>query len=433
MTQNSNQQELRKSIGLSAAVSTVVGILIGSGVFFKPQAIYSATNGGPGLGLLAWLIGGLITIAAGLTAAEISASIIKPGGFMVYLEEIYGERVGFLTGWMQVILFVPAIVAALGIIFAQECVSLLGLNNELYIIAIAIGVIVFIVLLNSLGAKFGGAIQTASTVCKLLPLVVIIIFGLMKGNSSQPMMTPLVGEGVNIVSALSQVLIATLFAYDGWINVGALAGEMKNPSKHLPMAIVGGISLVMAVYIVINVAYLRVVSASDMVLVSAPATLVANKLFGDSGAKIISIGILISVFGTLNGFILTGGRIPFTMASENRIPFSKIFSKLNSNGVPLNGTWLIVVLSIIYSLSGQFNLLTDLAIFVMWIFYTMLFVGVMKLRKINPQMERPYKVPLYPLIPMVATIGGIFVVVSTLITQPKNSIVGLLITLIGLP
>ena len=432
-SQNSNQQELRKSIGFSAAVSTVVGILIGSGVFFKPQAIYSATNGGPGLGLLAWLIGGLITIAAGLTAAEISASIIKPGGFMVYLEEIYGERIGFLTGWMQVILFVPAIVAALGIIFAQECVSLLGLNNELYIIAIAIGIIVFIVLLNSLGAKFGGAIQTVSTICKLLPLAVIIIFGLMKGNSSQSMMTPLVGESVNIVSALSQVLIATLFAYDGWINVGALAGEMKNPSKHLPMAIVGGISLVMAVYLVINVAYLRVVSASDMALVSAPATLVANKLFGDSGAKIISIGILISVFGTLNGFILTGGRIPYTMASENRIPFSKVFCKLNSNGVPLNGTWLIVVLSIIYSLSGQFNLLTDLAIFVMWIFYTMLFVGVMKLRKTHPKMERPYRVPLYPLIPIVATVGGIFVVVSTLITQPKNSIVGLLITLIGLP
>ena len=208
---------------------------------------------------------------------------------------------------------------------------------------------------------------------------------------------------------------------------------MKNPSKHLPMAIVGGISLVMAVYLVINVAYLRVVSASDMALVSAPATLVANKLFGDSGAKIISIGILISVFGTLNGFILTGGRIPYTMASENRIPFSKVFCKLNSNGVPLNGTWLIVVLSIIYSLSGQFNLLTDLAIFVMWIFYTMLFVGVMKLRKTHPKMERPYRVPLYPLIPIVATVGGIFVVVSTLITQPKNSIVGLLITLIGLP
>ena len=432
MSKNSNQ-ELRKSIGFNAALSTVVGILIGSGVFFKPQAIYSSTNGGPGLGLLAWLFGGIITIAAGLTAAEISSSIVKPGGFMVYLEEIYGEKIGFLTGWMQLILFVPAIVAALGIVFAKECVSLLGLNNDTYVIYIAIGLIVLIVLLNSLGAKFGGAIQTASTVCKLVPLAVIIIFGLLKGDSSAPIMTPLVGEGTNIVSALSQVLIATLFAYDGWIYVGTLAGEMKNPSKHLPMAIIGGISLVMAVYLIINVAYLRVVPASEMALVGAPATLVASKLFGPIGAKLISIGILISVFGTLNGFILTGGRIPYTMASENRIPFSKTFSKLNNNGVPLNGTWLIVGLSILYSLSGQFNLLTDLAIFVIWIFYTILFIGVMKLRKTKPQMERPYKVPLYPIIPIVAIIGGVFVVVSTLITQPLNSIVGLVITLIGLP
>ena len=432
MSKNSNQ-ELRKSIGFNAALATVVGILIGSGVFFKPQAIYSATNGGPGLGLLAWLIGGVITIAAGLTAAEISSSIIKPGGLMVYLEEIYGEKVGFLTGWMQVILFVPAIVAALGIVFAQECVSLLGLNNNTYVIVIAIALIVFIALLNSLGAKFGGVMQTISTVCKLIPLAVIIIFGILKGNSTAPIMTPLVGEGTNIISVLSQVLIATLFAYDGWIYVGTLAGEMKNPSKHLPMAIIGGISLVMAVYLVINVAYLKVVPASEMALAGAPATLVASKLFGPVGAKLVSIGILISVFGTLNGFILTGGRIPYTMASENRIPFSKTFSKLNNNGVPSNGTWLIIGLSVIYSLSGQFNLLTDLAIFVIWIFYTILFVGVMKLRKTNPEMQRPYKVPLYPIVPIVAIVGGVFVVVSTLISQPVNSIVGLVITLIGLP
>ncbi len=266
-----------------------------------------------------------------------------------------------------------------------------------------------------------------------MPLAVIIIFGLIKGDSSAPLMTPLVGEGTNIVSTLSQVLIATLFAYDGWIYVGSLAGEMKNPSKHLPMAIVGGISMVMAVYLIINVAYLKVATASEMAVVSAPATLVANKLFGPSGAKIISIGILISVFGTLNGFILTGGRIPYTMATDNRIPFSNIFSKLNNNGAPLNGTWLIVGLSAIYSLTGQFNVLSDLAIFVIWIFYTMLFIGVIKLRKTKPQMARPYKVPLYPIIPIVAIIGGAFVVVSTLITQPKNSIIGLIITLVGLP
>lgn len=433
MSQKSGQQGLRKTIGFGAALSTVVGMLIGSGVFFKPQAIYSSTNGGPGLGLLAWLIGGLITIAAGLTAAEISSSITKSGGLMVYLEEIYGEKVGFLTGWMQLVLFVPAIIAALGIVFAQEAVNVMGLDSS-YVITIAISLIIFLSLLNSLGAKFGGNIQTISTICKLFPLAIIIIFGFIKGDTSSQILTPFVGEDINVVNAISQVLIATLFAYDGWIYVGTLAGEMKNPSKHLPMAIVGGISVVMAVYLLINVAYLLVIPASQMAPEgTAPATLVAQKLFGQSGAKVISIGILISVFGTLNGFILTGGRIPYIMACEKRIPFSNILSKLNSNGVPLNGIWLIVVLATLYSLTGQFNLLSDLAIFTIWIFYTMLFIGVIKLRKARPDMKRPYKVPMYPIIPIIATLGGVFVVISTLLSQPKNAISGLIITLIGLP
>ncbi|MGL5692677.1 MAG: APC family permease, partial [Peptostreptococcaceae bacterium] len=411
---SNNNQTLRKTIGLSAALSTVVGILIGSGVFFKPQAIYTATNGGPGLGILAWVIGGIMTIAAGLTASEISASITRPGGMIAYMEEIYGDKLGFLTGWVQGMLFVPAIAGALGIVFAQEVVSLLGIQNDIYVVVIAIAVIVFLALLNSLGAKFGGGIQTVSTVCKLIPLAVIIIFGFMNGKPAEPIMTPMVGEGVNTVSAISQVVLATLFAYDGWIFVGALAGEMKNPSKHLPMAIVGGISVVMAVYLLINVAYLYVVPASALAESNAPATVVAKALFGDGGAKIISVGILISVFGTLNGFVLTGGRIPYSMACEGKIPFSNVFSKLNDNGVPVNGTWLVVGLAILYSLTGQFNLLSDLAMFTIWIFYVMLFIGVMKLRKTRPDMERPYKVPLYPIMPIIAILGGVFIVVSTI-------------------
>lgn len=430
---SNNNQTLRKTIGLSAALSTVVGILIGSGVFFKPQAIYTATNGGPGLGILAWVIGGIITIAAGLTASEISSSITKSGGMIVYMEEIYGQKIGFLTGWVQGMLFIPAIAGALGIIFAQEVVSLLGIQDKIYVIIIAIVVIVFLALLNSLGAKFGGGIQTASTICKLIPLAVIIIFGFIKGDSTSAIITPIIGEGTNTFSAISQVLLATLFAYDGWIFVGALAGEMKNPSKHLPIAIVGGISVVMAVYLLINVAYLFVVPASELAMSNAPATLVASKLFGSMGSKVISVGILISVFGTLNGFLLTGGRIPYTMACEGKIPFSNVFSKLNNNGVPINGTWLVVGLATLYSLTGQFNLLSDLAMFTIWIFYTMLFVGVIKLRKTRPEMSRPYKVPLYPIIPIIATIGGIFIVISTLISQPKNAISGIIITLIGLP
>ena len=284
-----------------------------------------------------------------------------------------------------------------------------------------------------MGAKFGGGIQTVLTLCKLVPLAIIIIFGFIQGDSTSPIMTPMVGEGISIVSAISQVLLATLFAYDGWIFVGALAGEMKNPSKHLPTAIVGGISVVMAVYLLINVAYLYVVPASELAMSAAPATLVANKLFGSVGAKVISIGILISVFGTLNGFILTGGRIPYTMACEGKIPFSNLFSKLNKNGVPINGIWMIVGLSVLYSLTGQFNLLSDLAMFTIWIFYTMLFAGVIKLRKTRPDMERPYKVPLYPIIPIIAVIGGAFIVISTLMSQTQNAVLGIFITLLGLP
>ena len=166
---------------------------------------------------------------------------------------------------------------------------------------------------------------------------------------------------------------------------------------------------------------------------NAPATLVANKLFGSMGAKVISVGILISVFGTLNGFILTGGRVPYTMACEGKIPFSNVFSRLNNNGVPINGTWLVVGLSVLYSLTGQFNLLSDLAMFTIWIFYTMLFIGVVKLRKTRPDMDRPYKVPLYPIIPIVATLGGIFIVISTIMSQTKNALLGIIITLVGLP
>ena len=137
------------------------------------------------------------------------------------------------------------------------------------------------------------------------------------------------GEGVNFTTTLGQVLIATLFAYDGWINVGAIAGEMKNPGKDLPKAIVGGLSLVMAVYLVINIAYLWVVPASELANVSSPASLVATKIFGDIGGKIISLGILISVFGTTNGYVLTGSRVPYALAKQGLMPGSNRFSKVN--------------------------------------------------------------------------------------------------------
>ena len=427
------KKQLQKNLGAAAALSTVVGMVIGGGVFFKPQAVYEITGGGPGLGMIAWVLAGIMTITAGLTAAEVSAAIPKTGGMMVYIEEIYGKKLGFLTGWMQSVLFFPATIAAISVMFGQQAAILLG--NESLVIPMTVGVILLIGVLNTFGSKTSGAIQTVSTVGKLLPLILIMIFGFIKGEGNNPIVQPMVAEGVNPMSIIGQLLIAVLFAYDGWINVGAIAGEMKDPGKDLPKAIIGGLSLVMGVYVVINLAYLWVLPASELAKYASPASAVAEVLFGSIGGKIINVGILVSVFGCINGYLLTGPRITYTLGKQKTIPV--IFGKLNKNDVPANATLLMAVLSALYALSGQFNLLTDLAIFAVWAFYTLTFIGVIKLRKDQPNLHRPYRVPLYPIVPMIAIACGVFVVVNQLflsgMTNTMISLGGLVITLLGLP
>jgi len=428
-----DNKQLQKNLGAAAALSTVVGMVIGGGVFFKPQAVYEITGGAPGLGMIAWVLAGIMTITAGLTAAEVSAAIPKTGGMMVYIEEIYGKKLGFLTGWMQSVLFFPATIAAISVMFGQQAAILLG--NESLVIPMTVGVILLIGVLNTFGSKTSGAIQTISTVCKLIPLVLIIVFGFIKGSGDNPIVQPLVAEGISPMGVIGQLLVAILFAYDGWINVGAIAGEMKNPGKDLPKAIVGGLSLVMAVYVVINLAYLWVLPASELAKYASPASAVAEVLFGSVGGKIINVGILVSVFGCINGYLLTGPRITYTLGQQKTIPV--IFGKLNKNGVPANATLLMAVLSALYALSGQFNLLSDLAMFAVWSFYVLTFIGVIKLRKTHPNLNRPYKVPLYPIIPLIAIFSGLFVVLNQLLFAGAKSTMmslgGVIITLIGLP
>ena len=426
-------KQLQKNLGIAAALSTVVGMVIGGGVFFKPQAVYTLTGGAPGLGILAWIIAGIMTITAGLTAAEVSAAIPKTGGMMVYIEEIYGKKLGFLTGWMQTVLFFPATAAAIAVMFGQQAAILL--NNPSIVMPMSIGVILLVGILNTFGSKTSGTIQTVSTVCKLIPLVLIIVFGFIKGSGDNPVMSPLVAEGISPMGIIGQLLVAILFAYDGWINVGALAGEMKNPGKDLPKAIIGGLSIVMAINVVINLAYLWVLPASELAQYASPASIVAEKIFGPVGGKLINVGILVSVFGCLNGYLLTGPRIPYTLANQKLLPAT--FGKLNKNGVPANATLFMVVLSVIYALSGQFNLLSDLSMFAIWAFYTLTFIGVIKLRKTQPDLKRPYKVPFYPVIPIISICSGLFVVIDQLfLAGMKSSMIslgGVIVTLIGLP
>ncbi|MDR0879569.1 MAG: amino acid permease [Clostridioides sp.] len=429
--------ELKKTLGLAAALTTVIGSVIGAGVFFKPQAVYTLTGGQPGLGMILWLVAGIMTITAGLTAAEVAAMIPKTGGMPVYIKEIYGDKLGFLTGWMQIILFYPGMMAALAVIFAQQITGADMLNMPHLLGPAAIFMIIVVAFINMMGSKAAGGIQTVSTVCKLIPLFLIMIVGFIKGGGGNGVFAPLAGAEVSVGGIIGQVLIAILFAYDGWLNVGAIAGEMKNPGKDLPKAIVGGLAIVMAVYFLINVAYLWVLPASELAKVASPASAVATKMFGAVGGKIISVGILISVFGTLNGYMLTGPRVIFQMATDRTLPMSKSLSKVNSSQAPSNAIILMGVIASIYALSKQFNLLTDLAVFSTWIFYVLTFIGVMKLRKTEPNAARPYKVPLYPVVPMIAILSGAFVVLNQLFFagwgSTKVALGSIVATAIGLP
>ena len=441
-----SKQSLRKNLGVMSAMSIVVGCVIGAGVFFKPYAIYRATGGAPGMGMLSWIIGGVASILGALTFAEVAVLIPKTGGMVTYLGEVYNDKIGFLAGWMQTVIFYPAFLAGYGVKVGTELKDYLGPNGESFVLPIAMAVIIILVALNTLGNKTASRVQIVSTICKLIPLVLLMIFGFILGKGGNPIFTPLVNEGavnpdtketITMGSAIGSTLIAVLFAFEGWTNVGAIAGEMKHPGRDLPRAIVGGVSIIMAVYFIINMAYLWVIPADELMSLESPAAEVAMRIFGPVGGTLVKVGIIISVIGAANGFLLSGSRVAYYMADTQTIPFSGAFAKLNKNDVPTNSIILIGFLACIYSLTKQFDMLTDLAVFSCWIFYTLTFACVMTLRRKQPDLEREYKVPLYPVIPILAIVSGLYVIASQLFMSGINttirSFISIGITLIGLP
>jgi len=195
---------MKKELGVFTAMSIVVGCVIGAGVFFKPYAIYQATGGAPGMGLLAWLLGGLMSILGALTFAEVAVMIPKTGGMVAYLSEAYNEKIGFLAGWMQVVIFYPSFLAGYGVKVGSELGEIIG---EQFAMPIAIGIIILTVFLNTLGSKTAGGVQVVSTVCKLIPLFIIMIFGFILGGGGNPIVSPLVGEGVSVAGSLGTTLL----------------------------------------------------------------------------------------------------------------------------------------------------------------------------------------------------------------------------------
>lgn len=420
---------LRKDLSMVAAMALVVGMVIGSGIFMKPGKVIAAA-GDSTMALAAWVLGGVITIAAGLTVAELGAQIPRTGGLYAYLDEVYGKMWGYLFGWVQTLIYGPATTGALGLYFATLLLPFFNLPAA-WKLPVAIATVAFLGGVNALGTKYGGIIQSVSTFAKLIPIVLIAVFGLWKGNGQ------IIGMpgGSAEAAGMGAAVLATLWAYDGWINVSFVAGEMRNPAKELPRSIVVGLAIVIVAYLSVNMALLHLLPASEIALLgNRAAGTAAGLLFGEMGGRIISVGILISIFGALNGYILTGARVPYAMAQNGLLPGSRLLGRVHrQSGAPANALLLSVILATLLMTLGDPDRLTDMAMFIIWVFYILAFVAVFILRKRNPGDLRPYSVPGYPVIPVIAILGSVYIAFSMLVNSPGDALYALGITLAGVP
>ncbi len=421
--------ELKRSLGFGSAISIVIGTIIGSGIFFKQASILDSA-GSSSMAIAAWIFGGVITLAAGLTIAEIGAQMPYTGGLYVYVENLYGRICGFLAGWMQIIVYGPAIIASVAGFMSIMITNLFGIDAK-WRILIALITIIAIGLMNFLENKVAAAFSVITTIGKMIPIAAIIIFGLFWGH--QDALGQTVSEINRSAGGFGVAVLATLFGYDGWILIANLGGEMKNPQKLLPKAIILGISTVLVIYTLITVGIFRFVPANMIHSLGENTTsYLATRAFGDIGGKLLSIGIIVSMMGTLNGKIITFPRIVYAMARRGDLPFSRILSYVTPKGKsPVVATIFIILLATIMMLFFDPDHLSDLCVFTIYCFYLLTFFGIFILRKKNS--KRPFSTPLYPFVPIVAIAGGIFVLVSELFNDPAGVLLFAGIVIIGLP
>lgn len=421
--------ELRRSLGFGSAISIVIGTIIGSGIFFKQASILDSA-GSSTMAIVAWVFGGVITLTAGLTIAEIGAQMPYTGGLYVYVENLYGRICGFLAGWMQVIVYGPAIIASVAGFMSIMITNLFSIDAK-WRIPVALITIIAIGLMNFLENNVAAAFSVITTIGKMIPIAAIIIFGLFWGH--QDALGQTVSEVNRSTGGFGVAVLATLFGYDGWILIANLGGEMKNPQKLLPKAIILGISSVLVIYTLITIGIFRFIPANMIHSLGENTTsYLATKAFGEIGGKLLSIGIIISMMGTLNGKIITFPRIVYAMARRGDLPFSRLLSYVTPKGKsPIIATVFIIILATIMMLFFDPDHLSDLCVFTIYCFYLMTFFGIFILRKKNN--KRPFSTPLYPLVPIVAIAGGLFVLISELFNDPAGVLLFVSIVVIGLP
>jgi len=435
--------ELKRDLGIWSALAIVVGTVIGSGIFRVPQAMI-LNVGSVRLVFLVWIVGGLLSLAGALTYAELAAAMPGAGGEYVYLTEAYGPLWGFLYSWTQMWVGKSGSIATLATAFFEYTAHFVPQFELVWFTAGPFSVkygqmfaLVLILLLggiNYLGVRVGGDVQVTVTAVKIGLIACVILAGLLYAHSAATGVLPVASLPPTppVFAGFIAALVGALWAYDGWNNVGMVASEVKNPQRNLPLALIGGTLGVIAIYMLANWAYFRVLSPGEVGAHKLVAAEMMQRIGGSAGASAVSIAAMISIFAALNGSILTGARVPYAAARDGLFfrSAARVHPAFHTPGVSI---LMLSAWSSVLVLSGKYEELFDFVIFGSWILYAMATASVFVLRRKRPDLPRPYKTFGYPVVPLLFLAGATVLEVSTLWTKPRESLTGIILILLGLP
>jgi basic amino acid/polyamine antiporter, APA family len=438
---------LDRAIGPVAATLLVIGGIIGSGIFLTTGPMAAALPS-PTLLILAWVLGSLFAVFGALTYAEMATMFPRSGGVYVFLREAFGPLTGFLYGWATLLVVLAGGTAAVAVGFAEYFSYFFPSLSSGHIVAdvpigfttlhiarsqcVAVAAIAVLGAINYVGVKSGSGTNAVLTVAKIIGLVLLPIFAIVSPQAS-PAWTPIVPSSEDgVFSAFGVALISVLWAVEGYYFVTYAAGEVRDPKRNLPRALTFGLLIVMAIYVIVNLAYLYALPMESLRGASRVAEAAATSMVGPAGATIIALTVLVSTLGADAAVILSASRLFYAMAKDGLLFTSaaKIHPKYHTPHIAIIG---LTVWSSMLALSGTYEDLFTYVVFVSVLFSLLGGLALFRLRKRRPDAERPYRVWGYPFVPVVFIAGAVFMVMNTLISKPVQSIAGLGILAVGLP
>jgi APA family basic amino acid/polyamine antiporter len=421
---------LPRRLGVWSAAAAAVGLTIGSGIFRVPATV-AAESGSVGAIALVWILGGVITLCGALTIAELAAAFPRAGGIYVYLREAYGPMAAFLFGWSWFFIR-SAASAGTALVFVAYLGTFVPMDDVAQRAA-AVALIVLVGAANYRSVRLGAAIQDASTIAKVLAILLaaaaIFALGEARGGAlAQPVSFAVPGG----MGGLGVALVAALFAYDGWIAATLIAGEVRDPGRSLPRALAWGAAVIVATYLAINAAYLYALPLADLAASKAVAVDAVTRVAGAGGAALIAALVMLSTFGGLNAGLMTGPRVYYAMA-EDGLFFRRVAAVHPRFGTPHVAVVLLVVLTALNASVRTFEQLAEAFVLLLYPFLALTVAAVFVLRRRRPDLERPYRTTGYPLVPAIFLVGTVAMMANALLERPEATLLAGAVVAVGVP